>query len=318
MSSSPAGSRSPIASSGDSAIATSVLGRAWSRFERGEAWNRDDRVFAPYPDSWGLSEGYLAEAIVGYPWARATGSPAAGYNVPYALACMFAFWSSGALFLRLAGPGWPALFGAFLYAWCPGRLNGIAVLTVLWAGLVPLAIAFGLDVLRRGRWRDALLFGVTWFTVGMGSLYGLLMGAITAGLVLVPCALSSPARRRRLPPLLVAGGLAAIPLVLFYRPLFEIGRDFDVKVSMRTFGGQSADLLSLLHHSGFSVPLKAVLERLLPGFPPGAPGFFPGLLALAALGLWFLLPRSSPPGRAAARPRLVPRPTLVSGRRSRA
>ena len=276
---------------GDSAIAASVLGRAWNRFDRGEAWNRDDRVFAPYPDSWGLSEGYLAEAIVGYPWARATGSVAAGYNVAYALACMLAFWSSGALFLRLAGPGWPALFGAFLYAWSPGRLNGIGVLAVLWPGLVPLAIAFGLDVLRRGRRRDALFFGATWFAVGMGSLYGLVMGAIAAGVVLVSCALFRPERRRRLPLLFAAGALAAIPLVLINRPLFELGRDFDAKVSMRTFGGQSADLLSLLHHSGFSVPLKAVLEWLLPGFPPGAPGFFPGVMPLAALGLFFLLPR---------------------------
>ena len=287
----PCGQPQPNCQLGDSAIAVSVLGRAWRRFERGEAWNRDDRVFAPYPDSWGLSEGYLAEAIVGYPWARATGSPAAGYNVPYAFACIFAFWSSGALFLRLAGPGWPALFGAFLYAWCPGRLNGIAALTVLWPGLVPLAIAFGLDVLRRGRPRDAVLFGTTWFAVGMGSLYGLLMGAITAGLVLLPCALFRSARRRRLPLLLVAGALAAVPLVLIHRPLFEIGRDFDVKVSMRTFSGQSADLLSFLHHSGFSEPLRAVLDRLFPGFPGGAAGFFPGMLVLAALGLWFLLPR---------------------------
>ena len=134
-----------------SRIATSVLGRAWSRFERGGPWNRDDRVFAPYPDSWGLSEGYLVEAIVGYPWARLTGSPAARYDVPYARACVFAFWSSGALFLRLAGPGWPALLGALLFAWSPGRLNSAGVLGVLWAGLVPLAIAFGLDVLSRGR-----------------------------------------------------------------------------------------------------------------------------------------------------------------------
>ncbi len=276
---------------GDSAIAASVLGRAWSRFDRGEAWNRDDRVFAPYPDSWGLSEGYLAEALVGYPWARATGSLAAGYNVAYALACMLAFWSSGALFLRIAGPGWPALLGAFLYAWSPARLNSIGILTVLWAGLVPLAISFGLDVLTRGRWLDALLFGATWVAVGMGSLYGLVMGSITAALVLVSCAVSRPERRRRLPLLLVAGSLAAVPLILFNRPLFEVGRDFDVNVSMRTFAGQSADLLSLFHHSGFSVPLKAALDRLLPGFPPGAPGFFPGLFTLAALGLWFLLPR---------------------------
>ncbi|HEX5854493.1 MAG TPA: hypothetical protein VFZ57_02640 [Thermoanaerobaculia bacterium] len=276
---------------GDPAIATSVLGRAWSRFERREAWNRDDRVFAPYPDSWGLSEGYLAEAIVGYPWARLTGSPAAGYNVPYAFACMLAFWSSGALFLRLAGPGWPALVGALLYAWSPARLNGIGVLAVLWAGLVPLAIAFGLDVLRHGRRRDALLFGATWFAVGMGSLYGLLMGAMTAGLVLAACGLFQPETRRRLPLLLAAGAASALALAILNRPLFALGRDFDVKVSMRTFSGQSADLASLLHHSGFSVPLKAVFDRLLPGFPPGAPGFFPGLTALAAAGLWLCLPR---------------------------
>ena len=277
---------------GDSAIATSVLGRAWSRFERGEAWNRDDRVFAPYPDSWGLSEGYLAEAIVGYPWARLLRSPAAGYNVPYTLACTLAFWSSGALFLRLAGPGWPALLGAFLFAWSPGRLNGTSALTVLWAGLVPLAIAFGLDVLRRGRWRDALLFGATWFAVGMGSLYGLLMGSLTAALVLAPCGLSRPERRNRIPKLVAAGSAAALPLVLLNRPLFFLGRDFDVKVSVRTFAGQSADLASLLHHSGFSVPLKAGLDRLFPGFPPGAPGFFPGLVALGAAGLWVFLSRS--------------------------
>jgi MFS family permease len=276
---------------GDAAIATSVLGRAWSRFERGEAWNRDDRVFAPYPDSWGLSEGYLAEAIVGYPWARLSGSPAAGYNVAYALACVFAFWSAGALFLRLAGPGWPALVGALLFTWSQGRLNSVGVLSVLWAGLVPLAIAFGLDVLRRGRWRDALLFGATWLAIGMGSLSGLLMGAITAGLVLAACGLVQPARRRRLPLLLVAGAVAAFPLVLVHRPLFRLARDFDVKVSMRTFEGQSADLASLLHHSGFSVPLKAVFDGLLPGFPPGSPGFFPGLFALTVGGLWLLLPR---------------------------
>jgi hypothetical protein len=77
-----------------------------------------------------------------------------------------------------------------------------------------------------------------------------------------------------------------------HRPLFTLARDFDVKVSTRTFEGQSADLASLLHHSGFSAPLRAFLDGLLPGFPPGAPGFFPGLLAFAAAGLWFLLPRT--------------------------
>lgn len=282
---------------GDPAIATSVLGRAWSRFERGAAWNRDDRVFAPYPDSWGLSEGYLAEAIVGYPWARLTGSFAAGYNVPYALACVFAFWSSGALFLRLAGPGWPALAGALLFTWSQARLNSVGVLSVLWAGLVPLAIAFGLDVLRRGRGRDALLFGATWLAIGMGSLYGLLMGSIAAGLVLAACGVARREARRRLIILVAAGAAAALLLALVQRPLFSLARDFDAKVSLRTFEGQSADLASLLHHSGFPGPLKAAFDALLPGFPPGAPGFFPGLAALAAAVLWLLLPR---PGREVA------------------
>jgi hypothetical protein len=280
---------------GDPAIATSVLGRAWKRFEDGAAWNRDDRVFAPYPDSWGLSEGYLVEAIVGYPWARLAGSPAAGYNVPYALACVFAFWSSGALFLRLAGPGWPALAGAFLFAWSQARLNSVGVLGVLWAGLVPLAIAFGLDVLRLGRLREAVFFGATWLAIGMGSLYGLLMGSTAAGLVLAGCGLFEPVRRRRLPLLLAAGAAAAVPLLVIHRPLFTLTRDFDVRVSTRTFEGQSADLASLLHHAGFSAPLKAVFDGLLPGFPPGSPGFFPGLFALAVGGLCVLLQRSGKP-----------------------
>ena len=289
---------------GDSAIAASVLGRAWSRFERGEAWNRDDRVFAPYPDSWGLSEGYLAEAIVGYPWARATGSPAAGYNVVYALACMLAFWSSAALFLRLAGPGWPALLGAFLYAWSPGRLNGIAVLTVLWAGLVPLAIAFGLDVLRRGRWRDALLFGVTWFAVGMGSLYGLRHGGHHRGPRARPVRplfarasppASSSSRGRR------PGGDSAgpfLPSAVRDRPrLRREGLDAHVRRPVRRppFPPPPLRVLGAAQGRSRTAPsrLSAGRTRILSG-AAGSRGA--GALVSPA--------SSSPPGRAAARPRL--------------
>jgi hypothetical protein len=56
--------------------------------DRGEPWNRDDRVFAPYPDTWALGEGRPLQALITYPIARGTGSFALGYNVEYLLACV--------------------------------------------------------------------------------------------------------------------------------------------------------------------------------------------------------------------------------------
>src|SRR5262249_9210774 len=82
----------------DASIGASVLGRAWNRFDEGRPWNRDERVFAPYPDSWALSEGFLLEAIVSYPWALLFRSIALGYDVATFLGCALSVAAAGALF----------------------------------------------------------------------------------------------------------------------------------------------------------------------------------------------------------------------------
>ncbi len=274
----------PNCLNGDPLLVTSMMARAWSRFDRADFASRDDRVFAPYPDAWAMGEPFLLPSLISYPWARLTGSPAAGYNLALSLACAFAVLSAGALFSRLAGPGLPALLGAVLYAWGPARMNNLGVLSVLWAGLVPLALAFGLDALD-GRRRALPLFAAAWIALGLGSLYGLLMGALVAALVLPLAALPLRDRRRRLPAAAGAALLAALPLLLVYLPFFHLERDFDARVSRELMEGQSADVLSLLHAGAFTGPVGTFLERFGPFFPGGSAALFPTFAALFALGL---------------------------------
>jgi len=295
----------PNCLNGDPLLVTSVLARAWSRFDRGDFATHDDRVFAPYPDAWAMGEPFLLPSLLGYPWARLSGAPAAGYNLALWVACAVSLVSAGALFTRLAGPGLPAFLGAVLFAWGPARMNNLGVLSILWAGLLPLAIAFGLDALD-GRRRACPLFAAAWLALGLGSLYGLLMGALVAGLVLALAALPVPARRRRLPAVAAAAGLAALPLLLVYRPFFRLERDFDARVPRTAMEGQSADVLSLLHAGSFTGPVGRTLERIGPAFPAGSAALFPTVAALFAFGLLCGVRPAGAPRRGAPETRLAP------------
>ncbi len=270
---------------GDPIVATSVLGRAWWRFETGRPFNVDERVFAPYANTWGLSDGYPIEAAIGWPFARLLSSPAAGYNVPYFLGCVLATVGAGLLLSRLAGPGWAALLGAVLFAWGPARLNNLGVLDTVWAGIVPLGMFFALRYFDRGRKRDALLWAAAWLALGLGSLYGLLLGSLAAGLVFALAVL--PVRRRRPRLLLLAclGIVVAGALAWVYRPLFHMADDFDARVSTRVMEGHAADVLALFHPGVFSGPLRALLDPVVPGLPEGSSALFPTLTLLLALGL---------------------------------
>lgn len=274
---------------GDPVIILSVMGRAWTRWDAGDFSGRDDRVFAPYPDTSALGEPWLLPALVGYPWARLSGSLAAGYNVPYFLAAAVACFAAGLLLADLAGAGWAALAGGLLWAWCPGRMNNFGVLGSLWAGFVPLVLLFALRYLRGGRLRDAVAASVSLAVVGLGSSYPLAMGSVVVAVVAV---LSARSVRR----LLGLGASLAVSLgglVLVHAPYFRAAREFDVPVGARLLEAQSADVLSVLHTGLFAGPLRDVLETLLPGFPEGAAAFFPTLTVMAVfLVAAVVLPRA--------------------------
>ncbi|MFI5181967.1 MAG: hypothetical protein ACHQPI_11285 [Thermoanaerobaculia bacterium] len=283
----------PNCLNGDPLLVTSVLTRASRRWDRGDLSTQDDRVFAPYPDAWAMGEPFLLPALVGHPWARLLHAPAPGYNVPLYLACAAAVLSAGALFSRLSGPGLPALLGAILFAWGPARLNNLGVLSVLWAGLVPLVLAFGLDALD-GRRRALPLFTASWLALGLGSLYGLLMGALVAAIVFTAAVLPVRERFRRLPAVTAAAAAAAVPLLLVYEPFFHLEKDFEAHVSRELMEGQSGELLSLFHAGAFNGPVGALLERFGPSFPGGTSALFPTFAVLFALGLLAALrPRAS-------------------------
>lgn len=295
---------------GDPAIATSVLGRLWDRMDRGEPLTRDDRVFAPYPDTWALSEGYLLQGLLGYPAARVSGSAALGYNVPFFLGAAGTVVGSGLLFARLAGPGWPALLGAVLFSWGPGRLNNFGVLATIWAGLVPGALALGLSYLDRGRARTLTAFSASWLVIGFSSLYGLVLGGLSASLILLWSGLRGGRKRiRRLAVLAATGTLVAAILAFAMAPYFRMREDFDARASLAEIEGHAADLASLLHQGCFSGPGRTLLDALLPGFPEGASAFFPTFTFLAVAAA-FLVARMRALAMARQRNPSRPRPAL--------
>ena len=273
----PCGRPVPNEQLGDPVIVLSVMGRAWARWDLGDFSRRDDRVFAPYPDTWPLGEPFLLPALVGYPWARLTGSFAAGYNLPFFLATAGACFAAGLLLADLAGPGWPALAGAILYAWCPGRLNNFGVLGTMWAGFVALVLLFGLRFLRAGRPRDALAASLALLVVGFGSPYPLAMGSVVVAVVAAVSARSL----RRLAGLGFALGAAMLLLGFAYSPYLRLARDFDAPVGRTSIEAHAADLLALFHTGVFAGPLRDLLDRLVPGFPEGASALFPTLTAVA-------------------------------------
>jgi len=290
----PCGRPAPNERLGDPVIVLSVMGRQWARWDAGDLSRRDDRVFAPYPDTWPLGEPFLLPSLVGYPFARLSGSPALGYVVPYLLAAAAACFVAGLLLSDLAGAGWAALAGALLYAWCPGRLNNFGVLGTVWGGFVLLVLLFALRFLRSGRPRDAAAASAALLVVGLGSPYPLAMGSVAIGVVATASARSA----RRLAALALSLGAALAVLGAVYAPYLRLARDFDAPVGRTSIEAHAADLLSLLHTGVFAGPLRDLLDALVPGFPEGASALFPTLTALAVFGLGAaLLPRRARTGR---------------------
>ena len=290
----PCGRPVPNEQLGDPVIAMSVMGRAWARWDRGDFSFRDDRVFAPYPDVFPLGDQFLLPALVGYPWARLAGSPAPGYDVPYFLAASVACFGAGLLLRDLAGPGIPALAGAVLFAWSPGRLNNLGVIGTIWAGFATLVLLFALRYLRSGRPRDAALASASFVVTGLGSLYPLVMGGLAVAVVVTACVRSL----RRAAGLAAAFGAAFLALALAYFPYVRLASDFDAPIGRRSIEVHAADLLSLLHTGVFSGPLRDLLDALLPGFPEGASACFPTLTALGVFAAGAVLLR----GRSARQP----------------
>ncbi|HPA51008.1 MAG TPA: hypothetical protein PLP50_05330 [Thermoanaerobaculia bacterium] len=294
----PCGRPVPNERLGDPVIVLSVMGRQWARWDSGDFSRRDDRVFAPYPDTWPLGEPFLLPSAIGYPWSRLADSDALGYNVPYFLATAVACFAAGLLCADLVGPGWAALIGALLLAWSPGRLNNFGVLGTIWAGFVSLVLLFALRYLRSGRVRDAAACAAALLVVGLGSPYPLVMGTVSVAVVA-----AASARSFRRPVLLGVGGSAAIVLLaVAYAPYLHLARDFDAPVGLRSIEVHAADLLSILHTGVFAGPLRDLLDGLVPVFPEGASALFPTLTALAAFGAGaFLLRRRGPWRRRDAR-----------------
>jgi hypothetical protein len=293
----PCGRPVPNEQLGDPVINLSTMARAWARWDTGDFTSRDDRVLAPYPDVWLLGDQFLLPTVIGYPWARLSGSTALGYNVPYLIGAVLAALTAGLLLADVAGAGWAAIAGALLFAWCPGRLNNFGVIGTIWAGLVPLVVLFVLRFLRSGRSKDAFLAASALLAVGFGSPYPLVMGTVVVSIV----ATSSARLLKRFGVLVLTLASTLALLAVGHLPYLRLSRDFDAPVGLKSIEAHAADLLSIFHTGVFAGPLRNLLDALLPIFPEGASALFPTLTALFVLSVGAFSLRRHP--RAFRRPR---------------
>jgi hypothetical protein len=270
----------------DPATNATAIARAWARWERGDALFVDDRVFAPIPNALPCGESFPLSALVGYPFFAWTGSVPAGVNAAYFLA-VFAFpVLLYALYARLAGPGLVPAVAAFAVAWGPGRMNTLGVLTGLSTGFAFLAVLAAWDFLRNGRAGRLALFGLALVAMGGFGLYPLALG-VFFGVPAVGIAAGRAALHPRRAFLLAATGCAELLVLLVpYGPYRHLAETLGTTPSRLTFEGHAADLLSLLHGGIFGGPVRAALESLVPGFPPGAAAFFPTLAFTFAIAVW--------------------------------
>ncbi len=263
-----------------------AMARAWARFDRGDFSARDDRVFAPAPNAIALGEWYPLPSLIGYPFARLSGSVPLGVNVPYYFAIVSFTVALYAFYARVAGPGLGALLAALLVSWGPSRMNSLGVLSPLATGLGLLALSAALDWQKSGRAGRLATFGALVIAQGFTSLYGTALTALF-GVVALPLAAGADLRRLRRAAALGATAIVAIlPAALYHRPYFEVAEVFGVVTDRATFEAHAADLLSILHGGIFGGPVRDLLEAAVPGFPLGAAAFFPTLTVLTALVLW--------------------------------
>lgn len=268
-----------------------AMARAWARWERGDLSTVDDRVFAPVPNALASGEWLPLSSLVGYPFHAWSGTVPAGVNAAYFFAVFSFPVLLYAFYARLGGPGFTAAAAAFVVAYGPGRMNTLGVLAGLSTAFVLLAVIAACDWLRKGGTGNLLLFGVALVAQGLFSLYGIALGLLFAvPATAIVCRRDCLRAARALS--LAGAGLAAFFLLrLAYGPYFRIAEDLGVTTGMNSFESHSADLLSLLHGGIFGGPVRAALEKLVPGFPPGAAAFFPTLAFSFALLVWATVAR---------------------------
>jgi hypothetical protein len=216
---------SAIAYVGDSLESVYIV--AWNVHQlfRDPAHLFDANILYPVDDSLALTDHRLLPSLLVAPVVWFCGNPVLAYNVALALVLLLAAFGGRHLAKALGIGAVGAWAAGALYAFHTYQINEAPRLNIVAHGFIPFALAELLRYLKSGERVHA------WRLAGFGLLqafcsnYHLLYAAFVLGLVTVAWTVARPrATLRRLPPLLLAGGLAALAYAPIAWPYVRVAR----------------------------------------------------------------------------------------------
>jgi hypothetical protein len=169
---------------GDSLLNTFLL--AWNAriLPLSEEWWHLPQ-FYPVQGATAFSEHLLGLSVLTTPVIWATGNALLGYNVAFFLSFPLCALAAHALCYELTRRHDISLIAGIAYGFAPYRMSQLSHVQVLSAYWIPLAL-LGLHLfLRRGQWRWAVLFAVSWWLQSLANGYLLFFLSVLVGLWLI-------------------------------------------------------------------------------------------------------------------------------------
>ncbi len=253
-----------------------------------QAW-WDAPSFYPAHGAFALAETLLGLTPITDPVQWCGGSPLIAYNIAFLLSFILSAISAHALVHSLAGRDDAALIAGLAYGFAPYRAGQLSHLQVLCSWWMPLAL-LGLHrymSTRNRRW--LVLFASCWLFQGMSNGYFALYFSV---IVIAWMAWFSVRVRSisSVPSILIAWGIAAIPMVLILLGYRQVHLALGMHRSIQEIQSFSADVTSLFAASPNLSAWGAVVPSTL-----AETALFPGCALVGLVAVAFLLSRATVP-----------------------
>ena len=202
---------------GDSLLNTFIL--SWNARVvpfTAEWWNLPQ--FHPIPGVMAFSEHLLGLSVLTTPVILATGNPLLGYNVAFFVSFPLCALFAHLLCYELTRRHDASLIAGIAYGFGPYRMSQFSHVQVLSAYWIPLALLALHLFLRRGEWRWAALFAVSWYLQALANGYYLFYLSVLVALWLLWFVVGQGRWRElgRIAVAWVTAGLGLVPVALGY------------------------------------------------------------------------------------------------------
>ena len=234
--------------------------------------------YYPYSASAAFSENLLGVAVVAAPFYWLTHDAAFTYNVAFILSFALSGFTMFILVRRLTSSPLSAFLAGCVFAFAPYRAGQMDHLQVLSAWWMPLAF-WALHVLfDTERPIAALVFGVCFVLQTFAHGYAFFFMCLGCGVLVLVRLVSGTMPPRVTRALIVIALLGVVAMLPMARTIYNVWGTRAAEDGV--VGNTSADLGTFLQ-----VPRQAPMHGLLPGVVQSEGGLFPGLIAVALIGV---------------------------------